>query len=112
MAFSGKSLNNATVTGPGAAILLSNSPKLNVGMMAVCSSMPTSVTVVLEGSIDGINWAALSSNQVLGTGGSGNLDVVIGVTSVAAVPVRYARTNILATDGTPCTAWVALDPKL
>jgi hypothetical protein len=112
MSFSGQSIDRGTTVGPGTMILLSRSPKSGVQMMAVCPTIPpTGVTLTLEGSLDGLNWATIGNASI----GSGLSNTWQYSSSTARglksnIPVTHARANIVATDGTPCSAWIALDP--
>lgn len=95
------SLNAVTVAGPGDALMF-NTPKSIFGIHVMTVGTPTTMDTILEGTIDGVNWAGLfdvgsSPNRIAGTfpaSGAGlcpvmgiraNLTILTGTASVTAV---------------------------
>jgi len=99
MALSGQSLNAVTATGPGAALAF-DEPKSSISMHVTSTGSPSTITVALEYSIDGINWF---------------LARVVSATSGTTVndgygPALFARANLTALSGgtlPTVTAWLA-----
>lgn len=60
MALSGTSLNAATTTGAGTALLF-DTPKTKVSMQVHSTGSPTSFNVNLEVSLDAVNFVSLAS---------------------------------------------------
>jgi hypothetical protein len=60
MALSGISLNAVTVTGAGSALMF-DEPKASHTMFVLTTGSPSTVTVFLEGTPDGVNWFEISS---------------------------------------------------
>lgn len=90
MALTGKSLDAATATGPGAVIAF-DVPKVNVSMEVVVTGAPSACTVLFEGSIDGVTFFTLGQ-----TSGSSRATS----TNIAVVAVR-ANLDVLTGGTTP-----------
>jgi hypothetical protein len=98
MALSGQSLNAATATGPGTAIMF-DKPMAAHSLGFVTTGSPDTATVSLEGTYDGTNWFTLQS-IVHGT----------PIGNVGNMPLLGIRGNLTALAGgtsPTVTAWIA-----
>lgn len=84
------SLNAATATGVGTTISF-DCPKSNVSMQVVLTGSPTTVSVPLEGTVDGVTFIQL----VLFNQGSGNNAIVAS----SGKPVVAVRANLTVLTG-------------
>lgn len=79
-----QSLAAATATGAGTAMQLSR-PRYNFSMQVSFTGGSPTVKVVMEGSIDGVNWFALATFD---TGASGVSGGIVGASSLVVLQVR------------------------
>ncbi len=100
MALIGKSLDAATATGAGFAIMF-DEPKANYSLFASWTGSPSSVTIHVEGTIDGDNW--FNVDQV-------STSATPQILKGGPFPVIGLRANLTALSGgtsPTVTAWVA-----
>lgn len=91
MALSGESLNSATATGPGTAIMF-DEPKSVVAQITFAGSSST-FNVALEGTLDGVNWAVFHQ---FGT----NVPGSYLISNSGDPPVMGVRANLTLAAGT------------
>jgi hypothetical protein len=95
------SLNAATAIGPGSVIVFSG-PQTTVSMQVTFTGAPTTLTVVMEGSLDGVNFTTL------GTATNPTNNAIVTSTTTEAL---YARANMtVLTGGTSPTVTARIMP--
>lgn len=96
-----KSLNGALVTGAGSEIQFS-APVVNVSMQVSWTSNPSVVKVILQGTIDRLNWFTLAT---MDTGASGASGDIVGGSTLAVIG---ARANVVTLTGGTAPAVTAV----
>lgn len=98
------SLNAVTATGAGLVMALAR-PRYNLSMQVSFTSNPSSVKVVLEGSIDGVNWFILATFDTGATSLSGDI-----VTASTVVVLLVRARLVTLTGGTNPTVTATIVP--
>lgn len=87
-------LSAVTATGAGSSVDVSNYH--NYTIQIVASSVTTGASVLVQHSLDGTNWATISTNSITSNG--------VTEITISQVAYRYLRTNVSSrTDGTYTT---------
>lgn len=62
MGYTFKSLDAVTAIGPGSALVFDTARNVDVSFQVTWDGTPAGAFVNIDGSLDGINWGAISSN--------------------------------------------------
>lgn len=83
-------MDTYTATGTGAVLALTSKPLKSFALSVKgTGAAPTSFTVLLQGSLDGLNWTTLLTASNIAPGDGGTVWQAVG----ASTPVTYIRTN-------------------
>ena len=92
-------LNAVTAVTAGTAIETRGHYRYTI--FIISASVTTGGTVVMEGSMDGTNWATISTNSIVGNGTTVNSNTPGGSAGAATAAFRYIRGRLsVRTDGT------------